>query len=97
MFSDVIELIKNNPSVDENGFETNNENKKEVFANKKSIRANEHYEAQKLGYKLSLMFEIKPYDYEDEEYLIYEDKKYKIERTYQKNSEVLELICRKEI
>lgn len=96
MFKEVLELAKSRDIFDENGFKSKEFLKREVFANKKSIRASEHYEAQKLGYKLSAMFEIKPYEYDNEEYLFFEDEQYKIERTYEKNSEVLELICRKE-
>lgn len=96
MFSSVIELISSVVSTDDYGFEIRKQEKREVFANKKSIRASEHYEAQKLGYKLSAMFEIKPYEYDNEEYLFFENEQYKIERTYEKNSEILELVCRKE-
>lgn len=96
MFKEVLELAKSRDIFDENGFKGKEFLKREVFANKKSIRASEHYEAQKLGYKLSAMFEIKSYDYNNEEYLFFEDEQYKIERTYEKNSEILELVCRKE-
>ncbi len=95
MFSEVLELIKLVTSIDENGFEIHSEIKTEVFADKKSIRASEHYEAEKLGYKLSLMFIMKPYEYDNQEYLYYENQKYKVERTYQKDTENLELICSK--
>lgn len=95
MFSEVLELIKMVSDIDENGFEVHSEIKTEVFADKKSIRATEHYEAERLGYKLSLMFIIKPYEYDNQEYLYYENQKYKIERTYQKDTENLELICSK--
>ncbi len=97
MFSEVLELSKIVLDVDENGFEVHTEIKTEVFADKKSIRASEHYEAEKLGYKLSLMFIMKPYEYDNQEYIYYENQKYKVERTYQKDTENLELVCRKVI
>lgn len=97
MFSDVIELVSFDTKVDDNGFEVNTEIKTEVFADKKSIRSNEFYEAQKLGYKLSVMFVIKPYEYNAQEYIYYESNKYKVERTYEKNTEELEIICSKVI
>lgn len=96
MFSEVIELIDVISKVDEEGFEINEEIKSEVFANKKSIRASEFYDARKVGYALDIMFEVKPYDFNEQEFILYEGKKYKIERMYQKNSEILELVCRKE-
>lgn len=97
MFSEVLELVELIPNIDENGFEVNTETKTEVFANKKSIRSNEFYEAQKLGYKLSVMFVIKPYEYNNQEYIYYENQKYKIERIYEKDTENLEIICSKVI
>lgn len=95
MFSDAIELIDVISEVDEEGFEINTEIKTEVFANKKSIRSNEFYESQKLGYKLSIMFEVRVEEFESQEYILYKNKKYKIERTYQKNAEIIELVCSK--
>lgn len=95
MFRDIIELISIEHEVDENGFEIKNEVATEVFANKKSIRASEFYESQKLGYKLAIMFEIRVWDFDNQEYLIHEEIIYKIERLYQKNSEILELVCSK--
>lgn len=95
MFSDVIELIDIIHEIDDYGFETNIEIKTEVFANKKSIRSNEFYESQKLGYKLSIMFEVRVEEFESQDYILYKNKKYKIERTYQKNAEIIELVCSK--
>ena len=97
MFSEVLELIDIVSDVDENGFELSIEVKTEVFADKKSIRSSEFYEAQKLGYKLSAMFVIKPYEYNNQEYIYYENQKYKIERIYEKDTENLEIICSKVI
>ena len=97
MFSEVIELVSLNTIVVNNGFEIDSEVNTEVFADKKSIRSNEFYESQKLGYKLSVMFVIKPYEYNAQEYIYYENNKYKVERTYEKNTEELEVICSKVI
>lgn len=97
MFSEVLELVDLVPDIDKNGFEINTEIKTEVFADKKSIRSSEFYESQKLGYKLSVMFVIKPYEYNNQEYVYYENKKYKVERTYEKDTENLELVCSKVI
>lgn len=97
MFSEVLELVDLITSTDENGFEVNTEIKTEVFADKKSIRSSEFYESQKLGYKLSSMFVIKPYEYNNQEYIYYENQKYKVERTYEKDTENLEIVCSKVI
>lgn len=95
MFSDVLELVNVVPQIDENGFEVKAEIRDEIFADKKSVRASENYEAQKLGYKLSAMFVVKPYEYDNQEYIYFENDKYKVERTYEKDSENLELVCRR--
>ena len=91
--NDVIYLLEIKTSVDENGFEVSTEVETKVYAKKKSIRATDHYESQKLGYKLSNTFIIKPYEYLEQEYVKYKDIKYSIERTYEKDTENLELVC----
>ena len=91
--NDIIYLLQFETTTDENGFEVSTETQTEVFAERKSIRSQEFYEAQKQGYKLSTMFVIKPYEYDEQEYLLYEGKKYKVERTYEKDTENLEIIC----
>jgi SPP1 family predicted phage head-tail adaptor len=63
-----------------------------VFANKKSIRQSEFYQAQATGLKPELTFEIHVTEYADEESLVYKEKTYNIIRTFEKG-EKLELIC----
>lgn len=79
--------------TDEKGFEVEVYEGTDIFADEGSIRSNEFYEAQRQGLKLTKMFIIKPYEYENQQELIFEGIKYKVERTYQKNTEELELIC----
>ena len=66
-----------------------------IFADEKSIRSNEFYEAQRKGIKLDRMFVIKPYEYNYQTKIKYDNDIYTIERTYKKNTEELELICSK--
>lgn len=63
-----------------------------VYANKKSIRQTEFYQAQATGLKPELAFEIHSIEYENQEILEYNLKKYTIIRTYDKG-EFIELIC----
>lgn len=94
LFKDVIDLVSIQTSKNENGFEEESEViKSGVFANSKSIRSSEFYQSSQQGYKLEKMFEIRVDEYNEEPYLIFEGKKYKIERTYQKNTEIIELVC----
>lgn len=70
--------------------------KREVFADKKSIRQNEFYQAASTGLRPELMFVIRTIEYEQEpklEYPIGSDKLYNIIRTYDKDGEFTELIC----
>lgn len=93
--SEIILLTSLGFEVDEKGFEIEVFENTHILANEKSVRGNEFYEAQRKGIKLAEMFIVKPYEYDNQEYLLFEDKKYKVERTYKKNTEELELICSK--
>lgn len=66
---------------------------REVFVNKKDVRQSEFYQAKSTGLKPVLMLEVKSIDYEDEKDIKYNNKDYKIIRTYSRNGEVTELIC----
>jgi len=67
--------------------------KRTVFANKKSIRQSEFYQAHAQGIRPEVMFEVRVIDYADETRLEYDSKVYYIVRTYSKNDETVELIC----
>ncbi|MCI3922492.1 phage head closure protein [Paenibacillus sp. TRM 82003] len=66
---------------------------RQIYANKKSIRQSEFYQAAANGMKPELMFEVRSIDYVDEKELYYNDKPYTIIRTYTKNGEITELVC----
>ena len=93
LFKDVINLISITHSENSMGDIISTPVEKEVFANKKSIRQSEFYQAQASGLKPELMFEIREIDYNDEQKLKYNDKDYNIIRTHSKNGEIIELIC----
>lgn len=66
---------------------------RQVFANKKSVRQSEFYQAAMVGLRPELMFEVRTAEYQDEPKLRYNGKDYRIIRTYEKDSETIELIC----
>jgi len=66
---------------------------REVFANKKSVRQSEFYQALAAGMKAEIMFEVRMADYEGELRLKYGDKVYDVTRTYERNGEIIELVC----
>lgn len=64
---------------------------KEVFCNEKSVRYSEFYQAQAVGMKPEIILEIMAIDYEKEKYVMYEEEKYTVLKTYKKSSEKIEL------
>lgn len=63
---------------------------REVYANKKSVRQSEVYQAAAVGLKPELVFEINTGEYEQEERVSFNEKTYEITRVYDRG-EVTEL------
>jgi SPP1 family predicted phage head-tail adaptor len=93
LFRDVVELITVVNTVNDMKDPIKTPSYREVFANKKSIRQNEFYQAAATGLRPELMFEIRTIEYEGERQIRYNKKTYNIIRTYDKNEEITELIC----
>jgi SPP1 family predicted phage head-tail adaptor len=93
MFKDVVTLITVTNSTNDIGNTIETSTTRQVFANKKSIRQSEFYQAQATGLKPEIAFEIRSLDYNNESKLSYNNKTYIIIRTYQKNEDFMELIC----
>lgn len=97
-WSDVIYIVGLEEGTDDDGFPGIVESERRmVFANKKSIRSSEYYQAKQSGIDLAFTFEIRSIDYNGEERLYLstdkKEKPHEIERTYEKG-EFIELICR---
>ena len=59
-----------------------------------SVGMKENYEALAVGLKPELVFVFSDYyDYDDQEFIEYETKRYKVLRTYRKESNELEIVC----
>lgn len=74
--------------------------RKPVLCELESVTRSEHYQAASAGLKPSMVFVINKWDYEGEQDVEFEDKLYKVMRTYQRKKaqgladfEALELIC----
>ncbi len=94
-WSDVVDLIAVTEGTDASGFPSPVEVVRgSQFVNKKDVRSAEFYQAAAQGIQLETMFEMRSEDYQGEEYLTYESKRYSIERTYDRG-EVVELVCQK--
>jgi SPP1 family predicted phage head-tail adaptor len=94
-YKDVINLyIESKIKNEANGnIETSLTLCKKIYANKKSIRQSEFYQARASGLQAEIMFEVFLHDYSDEKVVEYNTKKYNVVRTFQKAEDKLELIC----
>lgn len=88
---DVIYLIRETSTTNDMGDVIKLTDERMVFANKKSIRQSEFYQAQTSGLKPELTFEIYSFEYDDEPKVKYNGKNYTIIRTFE-TGEILELI-----
>lgn len=93
MWRDVIQLVTATHSVNEYGDAVQTDTLVSAFANKKAIRQSEFYQAHATGLKPELMFEIRSVDYNEQQELIFNAKRYQVIRTYTKNDEIVELVC----
>ncbi len=92
-FSDKIKLIAITVTENSMGDMIETETKTEVFANRKSIRQSEFYQAAATGLRPEIMFEVWSEEYSNQPKLKYNNKLYTIIRTYDKDGELTELIC----
>lgn len=93
-FTDLCTLIALEISKDEDGYDTTNEIKREIFCSvSDGVNRAEYYEAMKSGVKLSATIEVNDGDYEKEQILEHEGTRYKIERVYPTGYGTLELSC----
>jgi SPP1 family predicted phage head-tail adaptor len=93
MWRDVITLQAESMTINEYGDRVFNKTPVIVFANKKSIRQSEFYQAFATGLKPELMFEVRSVDYDGQPNLLFNSKEYVIIRTHSKNDEITELVC----
>jgi len=93
LWRDVINLISVTTTVNDLGDAVDTETSSQVFANKKSIRQSEFYQAMANGLRPETMFQIRYSDYSEQGKISYNSETYDIIRVYTKNDEIIELIC----
>jgi len=94
LFRDVISLISFTDVINDMGDSVRTPVERSgIFADKKSIRQSEFYQAAAAGLRPEMMFVIRSGDYQGELTLKYGSTQYTIIRTYDKNGEFIELIC----
>lgn len=93
-FTDLCTLIRWEISKDEDGYESTDEIKREIFCSvSDGVSRSEYYEAMKADVKLSATIEVNDGDYDKEQLLEHEGTRYKIERVYPTGYGTLELSC----
>lgn len=96
MYEDVAvltEKIYSTTTTDEYGDPVVTENTTQVFVGVKSVTRSEFYTAQTAGFDPQIVFMLSDYlEYNDEPFVEYQGKMYKVIRTYRKGIE-LELVC----
>ena len=93
LFRDIIKLIGVTYTQNTIGDTISIPTERQVYANKKSIKQSEFYQAAAVGLKPELMFEVRSIEYQGEKKLSHNNTEYHILRTYSKNGEITELIC----
>lgn len=102
MYDSIIKLIKETKTVNKYGNTISTSTERTIFAEVKSIRQDEFYQAQAVGLKPEIKFVIADFaDYEDEKKLKYApfggtEEVYTILRTYRTNYQ-LEIVCKRGI
>ena len=68
-----------------------------MFIEEKGVKMNESYQAAAQGLKADKMFEMRAIDYDEQLLLDHNNKRYRIIRTYLKNSDFIEIICQRDV
>lgn len=94
MFKELITLISTVESTNDMGDPIKTPVRREnIYADRKSIRQSEFYQAAVAGLKPQITFIIRTIEYNQEPLLEYNSKPFTIIRTYEKEDEFIELIC----
>lgn len=64
-----------------------------IWADKKSVKRTEYYQAAAAGKKIDVVLAVNAIDFNDQTELEYNNAIYNIERTYQVKNDIVELSC----
>lgn len=93
IYSDVITLIAESTSQDEDGYQIATETATEIYADVKSVKRTEFYDALRSGITETAVFTIFIHDYDKQRLIDYNGIRYKVERVYQTGLDRAELTC----
>ena len=93
MWCDVLYLLEEVEKTDELNSPYSTYNETKVYANKIAVKRTEFYQAQATGFKPEKSFEVRTIEFDEDKHTHarYNDKIYKILRSYEKDSEITEI------
>lgn len=92
---DVVTLEAVTHGTDTEGYPAETVVSTEVFADVQSVKRSEFYAAKQIGVDLAITVKLRASDYDDQERLVWNGKRYKVERAYTEAREMYELECSK--
>lgn len=92
-YQDIVFLIHSERIKTPNGYYQEVDTETEVFADVMSVTRSEFFAAKQHGIDMAITFEVSAHDYNGAKKLKYDGKLYKVERTYTKDGEKLQLNC----
>lgn len=90
-----VTLINQKADEDDAGYpvEDGNDSENTVLANVLSVGRAEYHASNQNGVRTDRIFEVHSFEYNNEKHLIHEGNPYKVLRTYEVDSEIIELYC----
>ncbi|MCM1220555.1 MAG: phage head closure protein [Lachnospiraceae bacterium] len=90
---DVITLEAVQHGGDGEGYPAETVEPTQVYADVQSARRSEFYAAKQIGVNLAITVKLRAADYDGQERLVWNGKRYKVERAYTSAREMYELNC----
>lgn len=90
---DTVTLEAVTHDMDEEGYPKETVTETEVFADIQSVRRSEFYAAKQIGITLEIAVKLRAADYDGQERLVWNGKRYAVERAYTEAREMYELEC----
>lgn len=95
-YSDKIILRKVTDDGNENGYPNPVTTDRTVWADERSVKRSEYYDAAQAGVKVRCAYAVHLEDYDNENYVVVDGEVYVVERGYKVGLGEIELVCRKE-
>ena len=93
MWRDVCYLCNEVETLDSKNRPKKSLVERKVFCNKKGVGGKEFYQANQQGMKPELVLQVRSFEYNGENHIKYQNKLYRLIRSYDKNGESVELVC----